>query len=154
MFNHIFVTQLRSFHEQSRLIENLDLYLSKSVVLIVVDTITSLYRLELRDPSLIFSANRKLNRQLAYLNHVAKAYNVAILLTSQVHNIIDQNDNVVIEPVATRVLTYWAHNILNMSLTHLPSIRRIQLNKHYISTRPGTCCTIQLTTQGITTLHL
>jgi len=131
----IYVFKLHSFDEQTRLIENLDKYLSDKTELIIVDTITSLYRLELQTAARIFQANRILNRQLAYLNHIAKARKAAVLITSQVHNIVN-DEPVLIEPVAMRVLNYWAQNILKITVGDTTHTRRILLEKSSKNTVP------------------
>jgi DNA repair protein RadB len=146
----IYVFKLHSFDEQTRLIENLDKYLSDKTELIIVDTITSLYRLELKTAARIFQANRILNRQLAYLNHIAKARKAAVLITSQVHDIIN-DEPVVIEPVAMRVLNYWAQNILKITVGDATHARRILLEKSSTNTVPGKRaeCQIELKMLGI-----
>lgn len=149
---HIFVSKLQSFREQSRLIEDVDGYVSKSVALIVVDTITSLYRLELRNPQLVFSSNRSLNRQLAYLNQTAKAHDLAVLLTSQVHSVIQGDDATRVEPVATRVLEFWSQNILNIKSDPKPSVRRVILEKHFEPSRIGVYCSVLLEKAGVVDL--
>lgn len=151
--SHIFVSKLKSFSEQSQLIEDVDRYISKNVGLVVVDPITSLYRLELKNSQLVFSLNRSLNRQLAYLNQAAKVHNVAVLLTSQVHSII-QGKNTKVEPVATRVLKFWSQNILDVKSDTKPSVRRVILEKHLESSRIGACCAVLLGKAGIVNLSL
>lgn len=146
----IYVFKLHSFHEQTYLIENLEKYLSDRVELIIIDTITSLYRLELETPYRIFEANRILNRQLAYLNQIAQKSKAAILLTSQVHELL-HTETVRIEPVAMRVLKYWSHNILKITLGTATNTRHVLLEK---SSRPIVPlslkeCQIELKTLGI-----
>ena len=112
----IIVFKPRSFIEQGLLFENLESYLSRPVALIVVDTVTSLYRLGFRDAEETFALNRELNRQLAILTEVAKKNDVALLLTSQVHSVMDGVWPLgKIEPVATRVLDFWSQNVLCLS---------------------------------------
>lgn len=131
----IYVFKLHSFDEQTCLIENLDKYLSDKTELIIVDTITSLYRLELQTAARIFQANRILNRQLAYLNHIAKTRKAAVLITSQVHDIVHE-EPVLIEPVAMRVLKYWTQNILKITVGDTTHTRRILLEKSPRNTLP------------------
>lgn len=146
----IYIFKLHSFNEQTSLIENLDKYLSDTTELIIVDTITSLYRLELQTPERIFEANRILNRQLAYLNHIAKTSKAAILITSQVHDSLHE-ETVLIEPVAMRVLKYWSHNILKITLGDTINTRRILREKSTRPIAPQTLgeCQIELKTLGI-----
>lgn len=150
--SRIFVFKLQSFLEQSLLIEDLDQFVSKNVALIVVDTITSLYRLELKTPWLVFSSNRSLNRQLAYLTQTAKAHDTAILITSQVHNTIQGDAAPLIEPVATRVLKFWSQNILQITADSRPSVRKVVLEKHADLSRVGSSCSILLDERGIVDL--
>jgi DNA repair protein RadB len=111
----IYILKPRSFHEQSLLVESLDKYLAKDVNLVVVDTINSIYRLEIMRSETIFTLNRALNRQIAYLGEAAKTHQIAILLISQVHDIVNVNNQPkTIEPVATRVLQFWSNNILKL----------------------------------------
>ena len=147
--SRIFVFKLQSFREQSLLIEDLDRFVSKNIALIVVDTITSLYRLELKTPWLVFSSNRSLNRQLAYLTQTAKAHDAAVLITSQVHNTIQGDAAPLIEPVATRVLKFWSQNILQITADSRPSVRKVVLEKHADLSRVGSSCSILLDKRGI-----
>jgi DNA repair and recombination protein RadB len=150
--SRIFVFKLKSFREQSLLIEDLDRFISKNTALIVVDTITSLYRLELKNSWLVFSSNRSLNRQLAYLTQMAKAHGVAVLITSQVHNTIQGDDTPLIEPVATRVLKFWSQNILQITADLKPSVRSVVVEKHSDLSRVGASCLILLDKTGIVDL--
>jgi DNA repair and recombination protein RadB len=147
--SRIFVFKLHSFREQALLIEDLERFASKNVALIVVDTITSLYRLELTDPWRVFASNRSLNRQLAFLLQTAKARDVTVLITSQVHNTVQGDTAPVIEPVATRVLKFWSQNILQITPSPKPGIRSVVVEKHADVTRVGASCVIRLTTAGI-----
>ncbi|MEM3061910.1 MAG: ATPase domain-containing protein, partial [Candidatus Bathyarchaeia archaeon] len=81
----ILVFQPETFMHQAMLVENLEKYISKNVGLLVVDTLTSLYRIAFESRSSIFILNKELNRQLAYLNDLAKKYNLSVLVLSQVH---------------------------------------------------------------------
>ncbi len=147
--SHIFVFKLQRFHDQARLIEDLDRYVSKDVALIVIDPITSLYRLELQNPRQVFALNRSLNRQIAYLTQTAKTHDVAVLIISQVHSIILGNHDTLIAPVATRVLKFWSQSILKMQTAPQPSVRRVLLEKHPNPARTGAHCTLRLNRTGI-----
>jgi|YelNatPaOPRAMG01_1025707.scaffolds.fasta_scaffold03270_8 DNA repair protein RadB len=107
----IFVFSPKTFFEQTQIIENLESYISKSVVLIVVDSITTLYRLESSTLEERFALNRALNRQLAYLAELAKKHSLAVLLTSQVHSLLNYAD---IEPIAKRTLFHWCGTIIKL----------------------------------------
>ena len=102
-----------SFREQTQTIENLPNYMTKSTKLVVVDTVTTLYRLESSSEER-FTLNRELARQLAYLSEMASEYNLVILLTSQVHEAV-QSNIVCVEPVAKRILFHWPNTIIRLN---------------------------------------
>ena len=76
-----------TFQDQSKAIDHLEKVISKKFGLIVVDTITSLYRVELDNAEETYAANRELNRQIAVLTHIAKTCGVAVLIISQVRSV-------------------------------------------------------------------
>jgi DNA repair protein RadB len=118
-----------TFQDQSRAIDHLEKVISKKFGLIVVDTITSLYRIELGNTEETYAANRELNRQLAVLTHISKKCGVAILIISQVRT-VPLGKTGEMKPVATRVLNYWANIILNMKRTNQTRIIQVMREKH------------------------
>jgi DNA repair protein RadB len=149
----IFLFKPRNFIEQGLLFEKLNRCISDSVALMVVDTITSLYRISLRGPEETFALNRELNRQLALLTEMAAKNDVAVLLTSQVHSIIDERfKKNKIEPVATRVINFWSYNILRVTTTTQHSIRTATLEKTSKKESKGQPCLYALTEKGISNI--
>jgi len=128
-----------TFQEQSLAIDRLDGYLTPQVGLVVVDTVTSLYRVEISEPKeKTFKLNRELGRQLACLAQIAKTRKVAMLITSQVRNVFLEGF-VTIEPVATRVLRFWSDTVLNLKpADHRNTVKTI-LEKHANRTCPINC---------------
>jgi len=112
----ILVLKPETFQTQSALCERLDQYACSGVELVIVDTITSLYRVELSTRKEAFSVNRELNRQLAYLSHWAETLGLAVLATSQVRGAVEGGGVDTVVPVATRVVRHWASNILRLEL--------------------------------------
>jgi len=127
-----------TFQEQGVAIDRLDEYLTKTVGLVVVDTLTSLYRAELGGPQKTFALNRELGRQVACLAQVAKTRKIAVLLNSQVRNVLLEGV-VSMEPVATRVLKFWADVVLNLKYTGQPRILKAVLEKYPERKRPLSC---------------
>src|SRR5207245_8965865 len=74
------------FKDQVGIIENLENVLTKTPALIVVDSITGLYRAESGGSEKIFARNRGLNRQLADLNSRVARFGLWVLLTGDVHS--------------------------------------------------------------------
>ncbi|MFC1486916.1 ATPase domain-containing protein [Thermoproteota archaeon] len=118
-----------TFQDQSKAIDHLEKVISKKFGLIVVDTITSLYRVELDNAEETYAANRELNRQIAVLTYIAKTCGVAVLIISQVRS-VPFGKTVKMKPVATRVLNYWSNIILNMKQTGQTRVIKVIREKH------------------------
>ena len=128
-----------SFQEQALVADHLEEYTTEKVGLIVVDTVTSLYRAELGgEQKESFALNRELNRQLACLAQIAKTRKIATLVTSQVRSILAQ-ESVSMEPVATRVLKFWSDVVLNLKHSGQTRVVRAVLEKHPERKRLGSC---------------
>ena len=113
-----------SFSAQTSLIESIENYLTARTRLVIVDTITSLYRVSLGSAQRTFVLNRELNRQLAYLSEVAVRRKLTVLLTSQVHARLDFPFGR-IEPVARRTLAHWPRTIIRLKNTSEHSRKEI-----------------------------
>jgi DNA repair protein RadB len=118
-----------TFQEQSTAIDQLEKLITNKFGLIVVDTVTSLYRVELNDTEETYAANRELNRQMAVLTQIAKTRGVAALVISQVRS-VPLGETVEMKPVATRVLNYWSDIILDMKQTGQTRVIKILREKH------------------------
>ncbi len=101
--------------------------------LLVIDSITGLYRGETEDAEKTFKVNKELNRQLGYLSEISKTTESTLLLTGQVRSILDTQQ---IEPVAQRLLRYWSETILKLEKTTQPSNRQAILEKPNHSKSP------------------
>ena len=134
--SQIILVRPTTFEEQAFAIDHLEEYLSKKVRLVIVDTITSLYRVEF-EAEKIFTLNRELNRQVACLTQIAKTHKIAVLITSQVRSIFEGLDDV--EPVATRVLMFWSDVVINLKRTGQTRVIRAFLEKHPTYKRPMSC---------------
>jgi len=128
-----------NFQEQALAIDRLDEYLTPAVGLVVVDTVTGLYRAEIgEEKETTFSLNRELGRQLACLAQVAKTRKVAVLVTSQVRNVFMEGF-VGMEPVATRVLRFWSDTVLNLKPMSQRNMLKAVLEKHSNLKCPTNC---------------
>ena len=134
----IILVRPTDFYEQALAIDRLDEYLTAKVRLTVVDTITSLYRVEVGEPRKTFSVNRELNRQVANLAQIAKTRKVAVLVLSQVRSVFAER-GVAVEPVANRVLKFWSDVVLSLKPTGQTGIIKAILEKHPKHKRPKSC---------------
>jgi len=135
----ITVVKPTTFQEQALAIDRLDEYLTPQVGLVVVDTVTSLYRVEIGESKeKTFKLNRELGRQLACLAEMAKTRRVAAFITSQVRNVFLEGYTT-IEPVGTRVLRFWSDAVLNLKPADHRNTVKTVLEKHSSRRCPINC---------------
>jgi DNA repair protein RadB len=144
----IILARPNDFREQTVIVDRLSDYINQNFKLVVFDTITSLYRLRIAEsPSRTFELNRELNRLLAVLAQAARTQRIVVLLTGQVHSVLDEVA-VSIEPVATRVLKFWADTVLEMKFTGNPQTIEVTVEKNRAKLPPMTC-KLRITKSGI-----
>lgn len=136
-----------TFQEQARAIDALDKYMTKRIRLLVIDTVTALYRVELETPEITFSLNRELNRQIAFLTQVVKTHKVTALITSQVRTSF-REERKAVEPVAMRVLKFWSDVVLNLRRTDQNRVVTVLQEKHPTRRSPASCY-VQIARTGI-----
>jgi DNA repair protein RadB len=125
----IILMKPNDFLEQTRAIDHLTEYITKNFGLLIIDTITALYRLKIAEsPKRAFELNRELNRQMALLAQIAKTQKIAVLTLSQVRSVLNEAYSST-EPVATRVLKFWADTIIALKPTENPQIIKAILEK-------------------------
>jgi RecA/RadA recombinase len=135
----VILVKPEDFREQAAVIDRLQDYTVKNSGLVVIDTVTSLYRVKVAEASgKAFGLNRELNRQMAIVAQTAKTQKLPIIVTSQVSSVFDET-NVSVAPVATRVLKFWADAIIAMKPTENPQIIRAVLEKTPKSGHEATC---------------
>jgi DNA repair protein RadB len=143
----IVLVKPKDFKEQAALIDCIQEY-TTNVGLIIIDTFTSLYGAKVcESSSKAFTVNRELNRQLAILAQTVKIKKIPVIITSQVRSVIsDQNPGV--RPVATRVLKFWADNIIALKPTEdLKTIKSVLEKPH--EGEQETVCYVQIGEAGI-----
>jgi RecA/RadA recombinase len=135
----IILIKPNDFREQTAVIDHLSEYAAKNFGLVVIDTVTSLYRLMVAESSgKAFGLNRELNRQMAILAQTAKTQKIPIIVTSQVHSVFNEA-HVSVAPVATRVLKFWADTVIAMKPTENPQIIKAVLEKTPKRAKEVTC---------------
>lgn len=135
----IALIQPETFQEQALAIDRLDEFLMPQIGLVVVDTVTSLYRAEMSEAKeKTYKMNRELGRQLACLAQIAITRKIATLVTSQVRNVFFES-SVTVEPVATRVLRFWSDTVINFRPADSRNKVKAVLEKHAPRTGPANC---------------
>ena len=128
-----------TFQEQATVIDQLDRYLTEKFGLIIVDTVTSLYRVDLGNMKETFMLNRELNRQVGTLAQVAKTHKTPVLITSQVRSVLSHEKEATIEPVATRVLKFWSDVVISLKSTDQRNIIKATIEKPVKDTKKLGC---------------
>lgn len=114
----------KNFGEQGEIIEDLNLYAPKTTRLIVVDTLTRLYRASLDDKKTNYAAHRELNRQAGFLKGIAGQRDIAVLVLNQVRAKLDGSDD--FEPVARNIMEYWSDVTLKVLIGKTEAERLIK----------------------------
>jgi DNA repair protein RadB len=127
----IILMKPKDFAEQAAIVDQLTDYVAKNFGLVVIDTFNSLYRAKVSETSVkaSFTLNRELNRQMALLAQNAKTLHIPIIVTSQVKAVFNET-YVSVAPVATRVLQFWADNIIALKPTENPQLIKAVLQKN------------------------
>lgn len=112
-----------SFEEQKKAVGDA---LRAKPALIIADSMTYLYRLEL-DWAKATKTNRELSRQLQELVAYARTTGTPVLVTNQVYTDIDRGT---VEPVGGDVLRYASKAIVELAKTGADGIRTATLRKH------------------------
>lgn len=113
-----------SFGEQKQAIEKLKGLADNKVGLIVVDTMTMLYRLQRSFKEEDY--NRELGMQMLTLNEIARKQGIPVVLTSQVYSSFDNGK---VKLVGGDILKYPSKCLLELEVLKGPR-RRVTLRKH------------------------
>ncbi len=127
ILDRIFFLNPVDFKEQQEAFETLKSSIDDSVKLIVVDTISMLYRLELGKSEEPYNVNAALGRQIAYLTQIARKKNIPVLIANQVYSDFDNPNGVKI--VGGDILKYGSKCLIELQTGH-NGIRKAMLIKH------------------------
>jgi DNA repair protein RadB len=136
------------FDEQGRIIETIENLLTKTPTLVVIDSITGLYRTGQANSEGFFARDRELNRQIAQLHALASRFATWVLLTGQVHS-SPAGPVWFVEPVAERTLRHWSDLILRLNKTPRPGVRDCFLEKRNGLEVEGSHSPFKITESGI-----
>lgn len=137
-----------NFSEQRALIESLESYMTPFLGLVVVDSISSLYRAAFSRAESIFALNRDLSRQLAYLGELSSSNKIACIITSQVRARLTPPIGDV-EPVARRALFHFPRSIIRIRNTPQPEVKEFKLERIEGADVRGNSCLAALREGGL-----
>ena len=141
-----------TFSEQRRIVESLESYVTPSLGLIIIDSMSSLYRAAFSGPESVFNLNRDLARQAAYLSEFSSSHKLVCILTDQVHARLTP-PVADVEPVARRTLSYFPQNIIRLRNTPRPNVKEILLEKAGSADKNRTSCLAVLGEPGFSDLR-
>ena len=99
----------------------------ENIKLIVVDTISMLYRLERGSDNEPFDANLILAKQIAYLTQIARKSNIPVLIANQVYADFENPNGIKI--VGGDILKYGSKCMIELQAGH-NGVRKATLIKH------------------------
>jgi len=139
LLKNILLIDAKDFQEQEEAIDELT---EQNLDLLIVDSMTSLYRVERTDDN-YYDVNRVLGKQALKLLNYARENQVPILITNQVYT---NTDTDLIEPVGGSILKYYSKVILEVMKTS--DGRKIILKKH-LSKKDGEEADFQIVEKGL-----
>ncbi len=127
VMENTFFLKPTTFAEQKKNFEKLKQLVSDKICLIVVDSISMLYRLELKQEEAIHDVNRELAQQIAYLTEIARKKEIPVIITNQVYANFDDKSKINI--VGGDVLRYGSKCLIELQITP-NNKRRAIVRKH------------------------
>ena len=115
-----------NFEEQKEIFERLKGLINEQVGIIIVDSISMLYRLELGRTEEVYEVNSSLGKQIAYLVEIARKNKLPVLITNQVYSDFEKKDKV--KMVGGDLLKYGSKCLIE--LQKLDDYRLLTLRKH------------------------
>ena len=116
-----------NFNEQKSSFEKLKKAINDEIGLIIVDSISMLYRLELGKGDQVYNANRELGLQVSFLNELARTQNLGVLFTSHIYSDFDNKDK--IKMVGGDFLKYSSKCLIELQNLE-KSVRRAIIVRH------------------------
>lgn len=125
IINNISFFKPTTFDEQKIVIENLKNKMNSEVKLIIVDSISMLYRLELGKNSEVYESNRELGSQVLLLSKLSRDLKIPVIITNQVYSNMDNG----VKMVGGDSLIYMSKCLIEIKKGH-NGIRSAILKRH------------------------
>lgn len=122
----IFLLKPMTFGDQTKTIARLREVVNEKIGLIIVDSVSSLYRVEIAKHEGVKAINADLGLQLYYLSAIARKYTIPVLVTSQVYADFEERDKV--RMVGGDIMKYGAKCLLEIE--KYKTVRKATVIKH------------------------
>jgi len=116
-----------TFEEQRNDFEKLRNLMNDRIGLIIVDSISMLYRLELGKTENVYEVNSILGQQLSFLSEIARKRNIPVMITNQVYS--DMAGNTGVKMVGGDMLKYSSKCLIELQNSNT-NLRKAILRKH------------------------
>ena len=127
LLDNVYVLKPSSFEEQKSAFEYLKDNIKDNVVLVVVDSISMLYRIELGKSNNIPEVTRALASQMSLLIQIANKNNIPVIVTSQVYSNLEKEENIM---YGGDFMKYASKCLLELKYDSSNGTRKIILKKH------------------------
>jgi DNA repair protein RadB len=134
-----------TYSEQKDAFEFMRKSVDEKFGLIIVDSIASLYRLELGVSNDVQNVNRELSMHMALLTEIARKKRIPVIMTNQVYADIDDKDKV--KTVGGDVTKYWSRVLLEIQKMK-GDLRKITIVKHR-SIKEGNFAVFRIAQDGL-----
>lgn len=145
ILKYIILLNPTSFSEQNTALEKLKDIISDKIALIIVDTLTIFYRLELSRNTDVKSINHKLIWQLSNLTEISRKKKIPIIVTNQVYSDFQNKDEV--KMVGGDILRYNSKCLIK--LRKLPDNKRKAILMTHRSIAEGKELVFAIINEGI-----
>jgi DNA repair protein RadB len=112
VLKYIILLKPTSFVEQQEMLEKLKKLVNDKISLIIVDTMTIFYRLELAKNKEVREVNNSLINQLSFLIEIARKKDIPVILTNQVYSDFGKREEV--KMVGGSILEYSSKCIIKL----------------------------------------
>ena len=126
VLKHIIILKPSTFQEQSSTLEKLRLLITDKISLVVIDTLTAFYRLELAKSDDVREINKKLISQVSFLSEISNKKKLPVLITNQVYSDFEKKDDV--KMVGGNILRYNSKTLIKLSSQN--SRRKAEIISH------------------------
>lgn len=116
-----------TYMEQKDAFEFMRRSLDEKFGLIIVDSIASLYRLELGVSNDVQNVNRELGLHMALLTEIARKRRIPVIMTNQVYADMDDRDKV--KTIGGDIVKYWSRATLEVQRVR-GDLRKLTIVKH------------------------
>ena len=138
----IIVLNPKSFESQQKIISNLnrDIKNSKTIGLVIIDSLVMLYRLKLGDsPQKI---NKELAEQLRLLTEISRTFSIPVIVTNQMYVNFETKEK---KMVGGTLIEYWSKTIVELEKEQ--DQKKLILKKHKFK-KEGECAYYDIQNEG------